>query len=278
MAALGAAEGAEARPPHHLRRLGEALRRGLGWRVYGLGVIHMAVVALVLGIFLPGEAVPKGFPARAELAYAAAGFMLVAGLALEWRRTAAQAAAALAPYFGLVVVLAMDMRQVVAHLGLYLVYESLAEQLAFTAGALVAYASLARLDPRLARRLTLAGQIAFGLCAVIFGGAHFAYMNLTAPLVPKWLPPSQVFWGYATGVFQIAAGLAILSRVQARLAAILLTLMYALFTPLVHLPRVIANPANTGAWIENATNLALVGVAWIMADSFARAAEAPAET
>jgi len=25
-------------------------------------------------------------------------------------------------------------------------------------------------------------------------------MSLTVPLVPKWLPPSQEFWAYATGM------------------------------------------------------------------------------
>ena len=61
-------------------------------------------------------------------------------------------------------------------------------------------------------------------------------MNLTVPLVPGWLPPTREFWAYATGIGHIAAGLAILTGVQARLAAILLTVMFACFTPLVHVP------------------------------------------
>ncbi len=87
------------------------------------------------------------------------------------------------------------------------------------------------------------GQIAFGLCALLFGAAHFVYMNYTAPLIPKWLPPSQEFWGYATGVFHIAGGLAILAGVQARLAAILLTVMYAAFIPLVFVPVLMTEPS-----------------------------------
>jgi hypothetical protein len=43
-------------------------------------------------------------------------------------------------------------------------------------------------------------QLAFALCALVWGGAHFIYMNLTAPLVPQWTPPSQVFWGVLSGV------------------------------------------------------------------------------
>ena len=51
---------------------------------------------------------PKDFPARTALAYAAAAFMLVAGIAVEWRRTTARAAAALTVYFGLFVVVLMN--------------------------------------------------------------------------------------------------------------------------------------------------------------------------
>jgi len=127
----------------------------------------------------------------------------------------------------------------------------------------------------LAARLTRLGQLAFGLCALIFGGAHFFYMNLTAPLVPKWLPPGQEFWGYATGVCHIAAGVAILTGVQARLAAILLTAMYASFTPLVHLPMLLADHASHMNWTENVVNLALTGVAWVVADSLVRPLRPP---
>jgi len=244
--------------------------------VFGLGVIALALVALALGTFLPGQPVPKGFPDRTALAYAAAVFMLAAGAGLEWRRTAAWAAAALAAYYGLAVVILMDGRVVLRHWREFIAYSNTAEQLAIFAGALIVFAARARIDGGLAARLTRAGQIVFGVCAVLFGGAHFFYMNLTAPLVPRWLPPSQEFWGYATGVAHVAAGLAILTGVRARLAAILLTVMYAAFTPLVHLRLLLADPHNHGDWVENATNLVLTGAAWVVADSLAGKAAARA--
>ncbi|EQD57611.1 DoxX family protein, partial [mine drainage metagenome] len=142
--------------------------------------------------------------------------------------------------------------------------------LAIAAGGLIVYAANARIDAVLAARLTRLGQLAFGVCALIFGGAHFAYMNLTAPLVPQWLPPSQEFWAYATGVGQIAAGVAILTGVRARLAAILLTAMYVSFGLLVWGPRLLADPGSHGNWTESATTLALIGAAWVVADSLAR--------
>jgi uncharacterized membrane protein YphA (DoxX/SURF4 family) len=241
----------------------------LGWRVYGLGVMALAMVCLAWGDFDPGQPVPKHFPDRTTLAYAAAAFMFVAGAAVEWRRTAAWGAAALTAYYSLIVVILMNGAVVLAHSEEFGAYSGLAEQLAIAAGALIVYAANARIDAALAARLTRLGQLAFGVCALLFGGAHFFYMNLTAPLVPKWLPPSQEFWAYATGIGHIAAGLAILTGVRARLAAILLTAMYASFTPLVHAPMLQADPSSHWIWAENALNLALIGAAWVVADSLA---------
>jgi uncharacterized membrane protein YphA (DoxX/SURF4 family) len=240
-----------------------------GRHVYGAGLMALAVVCLVWGGFDPGQPVPKVFPERALLGTAVAVFMLVAGAAVEWRRTAAWAAAALAAYYAVIVVVLMNGRVLRAHYAEFGAYEGAAEQVAIAAGALIVYAANAEIDATLAARLTRVGQMAFGVCALIFGGAHFAYPSYTAALVPKWLPPSQMFWVYATAFGHIAAGVAILTGVQARLAAILLTIMYASFTPLVHIATLFADPHSHFNWSENAENLALIGVAWVVADSLA---------
>jgi uncharacterized membrane protein YphA (DoxX/SURF4 family) len=241
-----------------------------GWRVYGLGVMALALVCLALGDFLPGQAVAKDFPHRTALAHAAGAFMLVGGAAVAWRRTTAWGAAALAAYWALIVVVLMDGRVVLRHYAEFIAYSNAAEQLAIAAGGLIVYAARARIEAALGARLTRVGQLTFGVCALLFGGAHFFYMNLTAPLVPRWLPPTQEFWGYATGVGFIAAGVAILTGVQARLAAILLTAMFVSFHLLVHGPMLVADPSSHTIWIENATNLAVMGAAWVVADSLAR--------
>jgi uncharacterized membrane protein YphA (DoxX/SURF4 family) len=245
----------------------EKTTRAFGWRVYGLGVMALGLVCLAWGSFDSGQPVPKDFPARTALAYAAGAFMFVAGAAVEWRRTAAWGAAALSAYYALIVVTLMNGRVLLRNFTEFGAYSGAAEELAIAAGGLIVYAARAKIDTDLAARLTRLGQLTFGVCAVLFGGAHFFYMNLTIPYVPKWLPPTQEFWAYATGLCHIAGGVAILTGVQARLAAILLTLMYASFTPLVHLPMLLADSSSHFNWSENALNLALVGVAWVVADS-----------
>jgi hypothetical protein len=60
----------------------EKTTKAFGWRVYGLGMMALALVCLAWGTFDQGQPVPKDFPARTALAYAAAVFMLVAGAAV----------------------------------------------------------------------------------------------------------------------------------------------------------------------------------------------------
>ena len=77
-------------------------------------------------------------------------------------------------------------------------------------------------------------------------------------------------WACVTGACQIAAGLAFITGVQARLAAILLTVMYVGFGVLVHLPLILKDPHDHFAWCANAINATLIGAAWCVADSLSR--------
>src|ERR1039458_4645246 len=123
-----------------------------GWRVYGLGVMALAMVCLAWGDFDPGQPVPKDFPDRAALAYAAAALMLVAGAAVEWRRTAAWGAAALAAYYALLVVILMNGRVVLTRYAEFGSYSGAAEQLAIAAGGVVVWAGRGRIEAAVAGR------------------------------------------------------------------------------------------------------------------------------
>jgi uncharacterized membrane protein YphA (DoxX/SURF4 family) len=240
-----------------------------GSRVYGLGVMALGMASLAFGAFDPGQPVPKNFPARTALAYAAGVLLVVAAAAVVRRRTAAWGAAALTGYYALIVVILMNGRLLLKDYAVYLSYENIAIQLAIAAGGLIVYATHANINDARAARLTRLGRLTFGVCALVFGGAHFVYMKFTTPLVPKWLPPTQEFWGYATGIGFVAAGVAILTGVQARLAAILLTVMLASFGLLANGPMLLADHSSHFNWSESAVNLAVTGVAWVVADSLA---------
>jgi uncharacterized membrane protein YphA (DoxX/SURF4 family) len=234
----------------------------VGRRVYGLGAITLGLVELAYGgfaeVWLP---VPARLPGYHVLTYAAAGLLIVGGLAVNWTRTASVAALTLAALFAFGM-LAAEAPHAIVKPGDWGGWQAIAESTVMALGGVLAYAQTRGLDPRPAR----AARLVFGLCLLVFGVSHFVYAKFTASLVPAWLPPSQLAWAYATGVAQIAAGLAVLSGIRARLAAILLTVMYAAFGVLVHLPSVIAHPSSHDNWAENAINLVLTGAAWALAD------------
>ena len=156
---------------------------GFGWRVYGLGMMALGLTSLAFREFDPGQPVPEHFPYRTILAYVAGVFIVVAAAAVELRRTVARAGAALAVYYGLFVVFLLDGRLLLTHCAEYGIYEEIAMQLAIAVGGLIIYAAGAEIDATLSARLTRLCQLVFGVCVLIWGGAHFIYMNLTACLL-----------------------------------------------------------------------------------------------
>jgi uncharacterized membrane protein len=236
-----------------------------GVRVFGLGALALGVVGLVWGDFaLQWQPVPDNVPSRQLLAYASAGLLVLAGLSLVLKRWAAVGAWVLAISYAAWVVLLHAPRVFAKPLDVS-IWLGFAEILALTAGGLVAVGQVASLGARTAR-FAEGGRLAFGACLLVFGLSHFVYAKFTAGMVPAWIPPSQTFWAYATGAFHIAAGLALLSGVQARLAAWCVTAMFGGFVLLLHAPRVFADPTNRVEWTMLAVALSLTGAAWTLAD------------
>jgi uncharacterized membrane protein YphA (DoxX/SURF4 family) len=227
---------------------------------------------LVWGDFaLQWQPVSATLPGRTALAYAVAALLVSAGLGLNGRRHVAVMCAAALGGFYLLVTFVLHGPDVAAHPKVFATWSGAAEQLALAAAGLVAFASIhAALSATQVARLLHTGQITFAICLLGFGIAHFLYIDFTASMVPKWIPAGQMFWAWATGFAHIAAGLAILFRVQARLAAVLVTVMFIAFGLLVHAPLLLADASSHLNWVSNAMNLALTGAAWTVADSVRR--------
>lgn len=247
--------------------------RDLGRRVYGLAAIALGLIGLRWDDFAAvWQPVPKTLPGHAPLALAAALLFLMAGIGMQWRRTLRVSALALA---GLYLVFALLWaRRVVGFPQIFGTWSGAAEQLALVAGGVLAFVSVEPPEPERRAALSAAvrtvAQLVFGLSLLAFGVSHFIYVKETAAMAPRWLPLGQTVWAHLTGLGHIAAGLSLIAGVLAVIAARLLTLMFAVFGVLVWLPRLLHHPGDHMVWCGNAINLALIGAAWVVADTVAR--------
>jgi uncharacterized membrane protein len=115
----------------------------------------------------------------------------------------------------------------------------------------------------------MAARILFGAACLVFGVSHFLYADFTAQMVPAFLP-FHLPLAYITGAGHFAAGLALISGVLSRLAAVCEAAMMSLFVVLVHIPMVVAPiPADMTQlfWTMLCVACALSGAAWLLAAS-----------
>jgi len=229
--------------------------------LYAFGALLLGAVGIWFHEFaLQWQAVPAGFPMREPLAYVSGVLLMAGGAAMLSRRYERAGALLLAVFYGLWVV-AFHLPKALAsfrHIG---AWNAPAEIAYLTMGAV---ALLSTHASRMRRTLAAVARVLAGLSAVVFGCAHFNYIDFTATFVPAWIPPSQVFWAWATGAGHLAAGLALVTGIRARLAVTLHAGMMGSFVLLVHLPRVIANPEKHEEWIMLAISSGLTGAALLI--------------
>ena len=245
----------------------------VGHAVFATTMIALGIMGLIKGDFAPiWQFVPAGLPAREALAYLCAFISLASGVGLLWQRTAAPAARALFIYL-LLWFLIFKMRFIYLAPTVEGSYQTCGETAVIVAGAWVLYAwfaidwdrrwlsfAIGAKGVRIARAL-------YGLSMIAFGLSHFFYVNLTAPLVPGWLP-AHVFWAYFTGCTFLAAGAAMLIGVYARLAAALSALQIGLFTLLVWVPILAAGHVSAQHWGEFVVSWTITAGGWVVADSY----------
>src|SRR5262245_1140378 len=183
--------------------------------VYALGALLLGAVGIWFHDFaMQWQPVPKGLAWREPLAYLSGALLVAGGLLMLTRRERA-GALLLAVFFG-AWTLTLNLPAAIAsykHIG---AWNSPAEIAFMTMGGV---ALLSVSAGRLRGTLALVARIIAGVCAIVFGCAHFNYIDFTAGMVPGWIPPSKVFWAWATGAGHLAAGLALVSGIRARLAA-----------------------------------------------------------
>ncbi|MHB8485895.1 MAG: hypothetical protein ACYDCM_09210 [Candidatus Acidiferrales bacterium] len=236
------------------------MKYSLGRYVYGVATIGSGICALVWHNYDALAAVPH----RGILIHILAIIEILAGVAVLWPGTARAGAVALGAIYFLFALLGVPL--IIKHPLVYNNFGNFFEQFSYVSGALILFACSARIAPARPSRFAQIGYYSFSICVVSFGLEQFFYLSATASLVPKWIPPGQMFWAIATTAAFALAAVALLTGVMALLASRLNTAMLVGFLLLVWLPALFANPHSFVNCSEGLETLAIAASAWIVAD------------
>jgi uncharacterized membrane protein YphA (DoxX/SURF4 family) len=249
----------------------------LGIYVYAAGAIFLGLLGLASGDFATTwQHVDPKVPFRELLAYLTAVIEFAAGLALLWRRTARAGALTLTVVYSI-----FTLAWVPKYLENLRDFDPLGnvfEEFSLVVAGAVLFASISPAGSFVSRREPLFARL-YGLSAISFGVGHIYYMPGLLSWIPKWLPPSQMFWAYVTTIGFFLAATAILSGIMAPLASRLITAEILGFEILVWIPKLLAGPHDHINCAGNAICIALSGAPWVVADSICQAAKrAPTRT
>ncbi|MGN6516323.1 MAG: DoxX family membrane protein [Rhizomicrobium sp.] len=249
----------------------------LGRLMFAIAWVALGIESLVRGIpVMRLEAWDKSWPGYMAVGYISGAVVLLAGIGLMWAERAKLSASVLAilTFLWTVGLHLTRLVPTIFHSGYW---EGFAECFAVFGAAWVLVSIM---PPRLITNTwdrildngIPIGRICFGLALLVFGAMHFIYLDFTAGFIPAWFPHRELLAEF-TGAAHIAAGLAILSGVLARLGATLAGIMYLSWVLVLHIPRVVTMPKDPFEWNGAFVATMLSGAAFIVAATFIKSAE-----
>ena len=240
---------------------------------FAVGMIGLGILALIYGDFaMVWQPVAPWVPGRTVIAYASGVIMLLGGIGLLVRPTSAWSVRILFPYIFFWMCLKLPALFVAP--GMEAVWLGFGELAVLFAGGWVLFARmselpggspLAAITSQKSRRIA---QLFFAVWLIPIGLSHIVYVKATADLVPAWLPYREG-WAYLTGAGHIAAGLGVLFSIFPRVAAMAEAGMIGVFTILVWVPRVVAEPKARLPWTAFFISWAIAAAAWAVAQTVA---------
>jgi hypothetical protein len=247
-----------------------------------LGTVLTGILDIAWGAFdashQPIKSLGNNLPGQHILAYVAGVWLVAAGLAILWQRSARIGAAASAIAYLIFAALWLPRYYAGVHAyGLRFavlvgISFGLAQQLMLVAPAAIVYASTASPDSLLQRRAAIGARWMLGLPPIVFGLFHLAAIRVFASIVPHWMSFGY-FWAVLTGIAFFLAGSAICSGIKDVLASRLLALMLLLFEGLVEIPPIFIRLHNQPTWGAAVYNVAAIGACLVFAEFLASRAD-----
>ena len=244
---------------------GVAAPMSFGQIAFAIGMIASGTLNIVNRDFYAAW-VPAWVPTHGWPAYLCGALMVLGGIGLLIKRTAAQSARVLFGFTLLWLVL-MNTPRLVTAPQIELNWLAWGQIAVLVTGAL----TLAATNERQLR----AARYLLGVALVPIGLSHFFYLPIATGMVPPVLP-FRPAWVIFTGIAHIAAGVAVLIGVYARLATILEASMITGFMVLVWGIPVVAKPGDVSLWVRVVITLAVAGGVWAVASKMRLPATADA--
>lgn len=236
-----------------------------------VGLIGLALLTLIYGDFaLVWQPVPPAFPGRLVLAYASGMVMLLAGMGLLVKSSAAWSARILFPYFLLWLLLKVP--ALVVAPAMEAVWLGFGEIAVLFAAGWILFALLGEVRSNAifafltsAKGVRVAAML-FGAALLPIGLSHIIYTKQTIDLIPSWLP-MKAGLAYLTGAGQICCGLAVLLSITPHIAAMIEAAMVGVFAILVWVPAIFASPTGRLPWTAFFITWLFAASAWVVASN-----------
>ena len=198
-----------------------SIASNLGLYLYAGAAIFLGLLGLASGDFASSwQNVDPGFPLRVPLAYLTALIELAGGIALLIPRAARAGAITLTIVYSVFTLIWVP--KAFVNLGNFDPIGNVFEEFSLVAAGLVLCAIFSPAGSALSHRRQFFVFL-FAICPISFGIVHIIDMPGLLAWIPGWLPPTRMFWAYATTLGFFAAAVAILTGIMAPLAARLLT-------------------------------------------------------
>jgi len=215
----------------------------------GWGIMHF-----MIGDFITGRAPswPEGLPGKLAWAYASGILLVVSAVFIVFpnRKTLVTVACS-----GLLILAWAGARNLFALLSTLdygILLTKFGKSITIGSGLL-----LLAFDKK--RSAFTFASICIGIFFLAGGIQHFIFIEFVKTLVPRWIP-GDVFWSYVAGVGLAAAGIALITGIQRKLAALIASYMVFVWFVILHVPRGFGETASYNEWIAIFEALFVAGV------------------
>jgi len=217
--------------------------------------IGWAIMHFMIGDFIAGRAPawPQDVPGKIIWAYASGLVLTVAGVLIIGDPTRTIKSDATIVRVGVtctgLMILgwagARNLFVVLSTLDYGGVLTNLGKSITIGSGALLVAYAVSKEPPKYIYTLAC---VCTGIFFTASGIQHFLFIDFVKTLVPRWIP-GDVFWSYVAGVGLIAAGVALITGILRKQAALVASWMVFAWFVILHVPRGFGETASYNEWI-----------------------------